>query len=532
MKHRHTWLYPSAGNRSACCLPSASSTAQAAITYRKLAARRAVPLLSIILALLLAISAALPVGAVNAPNGYVDDASGVIDSDTCEYIRSRSDALCKLTGAQIVIAITRSLNGEPIDRYAERYFLDREIGDKNKDNGVLLLMAIDDGNYWLTKGSGLESTLPVSSLRTMLDSIFEPCFAAGEYSVGTKALFDALYGKLCALYGVNPSPTSGSSAMISGSTDTQTEAQGSERGILPYMLLAIIAAAIVAVVIFLVRAMRTPAEDTGTENLDGSSIAPRDTSAAGTANFVGAAKSISQSAGAAERTDKRSVGAVGRGKENGNTRTVLVSDESTRRDSSPRSAFRASSALASLGSSASQAKASAAPAAASARTTAPAAEKQSQPPQWQRHKLRRSCSVYCSRADARAVPAMQGPLNRTEQHKADKYPHPISPFRAVRRPFSRHRPHGRDKRLAGFKIQLPYSVGPHARRPPRRDRRYGRDNPHSARRSPRGRLLITATETTARAEYAETTEEDKAVRREYALCLTICRSMRHALQSE
>lgn len=375
MKHRHTWLYLSAGNRSACCLPSASSTAQAAITYRKLAARRAVPLLSIILALLLAVSAASPIGAVNAPNGYVDDASGVIDSDTCEYIRSRSDALCKLTGAQIVIAITRSLNGEPIDRYAERYFLDREIGDKNKDNGVLLLMAIDDGNYWLTKGSGLESALPVSSLRTMLDSIFEPCFAAGEYSVGTKALFDALYGKLCALYGVNPSPTSGSSALISGSTDSQTEAQGSERGILPYMLLAIIAAAIVTVVIFLARAMRTPAEDNGTEKLDGSSIAPRDTSAAGTANFVGAAKSISHSAGAAERTDKRSVGAVGRGKENSDTRTVFVSDEPTRRGSSPRSAIRASSALASLGSSASQAKASAAPAAASARATAPAAEK-------------------------------------------------------------------------------------------------------------------------------------------------------------
>ena len=391
-------------------------------------------------------------------------------------------------------------------------------------------MAIDDGNYWLTKGSGLESTLPVSSLRTMLDSIFEPCFAAGEYSVGTKALFDALYGKLCALYGVNPSPTSGSSAMISGSTDTQTEAQGSERGILPYMLLAIIAAAIVAVVIFLVRAMRTPAEDTGTENLDGSSIAPRDTSAAGTANFVGAAKSISQSAGAAERTDKRSVGAVGRGKEHGNTRTVLVSDESTRRDSSPRSAIRASSALASLGSS--RQRHLQRPQQLLLAQQLPSPKKQSQPPQWQRHKLRRSCSVYCLRADARAVPAMQGPLNRTEQHKADKYQHPISPFRAARRPFSRHRPHGRDKRLAGFKIQLPYSVGPHARHPPRRDRRYGRDNPHSARRSPRDRLLITATETTARAEYAETTEEDKAVRREYALCLTICVSMRHALQSE
>ena len=347
----------------------------------------------------------------------------------------------------------------------------------------------------------------------MLDSIFEPCFAAGEYSVGTKALFDALYGKLCALYGVNPSPTSGSSALISGSTDTQTEAQGSERGILPHMLLAIITAAIVTVVIFLVRAMRTPAEDTGTENLDGSSIAPRDTSVAGTANFVGAAKSISQSAGAAERTDKRSVGAVGRGKENGNKRTVLVSDESTRRDSSPRSAIRASSALASRIIRLSGKGICSARSSFCSHNSSRRRKSSLSPPQWQRHKLRRSCSVYCSRADARAVPAMQGPLNRTEQHKADKYQHPISPFRAARRPFSRHRPHGRDKRLAGFKNTTPVQRRSARTAPPRRDRRYGRDNPHSARRSPRDRLLITATETTARAEYAETTEEDKAVRR-------------------
>ena len=352
-------------------------------------------MLSIILALLLAVSAAFPIGAVNTPNGYVDDAAGVLDSDTGEYIRSRSDALCKLTGAQIVIATTRSLNGETIDRYAERYFLDREIGDKNKDNGVLLLMAIDDGNYWLTKGGGLESALPVSALRTMLDSIFEPSFAAGEYSVGTKALFDALYGKLCALYGVNPSPTSGSSALISGSTDTQTEAQNSERGILPYMLLAIIAAAIVTVVIFLVRAVRTPADDGSTDELDGSPNLPRDTAAVGRVNSVGAAKSTSQYAGTAERTDKISVGAVGSGKGSGNTRTAPVSDgsarigSSARIDSSSRSAAQASSALAALRTSASQAKASAAPTAASAPAAAPAMAEVQTPEELQRILLAR-----------------------------------------------------------------------------------------------------------------------------------------------
>ena len=280
---------------------------------------------------------AISVGAVAAASGFVDDRAQVISDETEEYIRARADALSRLTGAQIVIATVRSTEGEAIDRFAERYFTNNEIGDANKDNGVLLLMATDDGDYWLTKGGGLEGGLPVSALRTMLDSILEPSFAVGEYDIGAKAMFDALYGKLCALYDVNPSPTSGSDTSISGTTDT-TITEKKSRGVLPYLLLAAIAAAIIAVAVLLIRAVRSPADaddESDTENSDDTyatrtvggsargSAAGRGTATARAGTTRNAA-ATGANAGAARNNAAASTGAVGSRTAAGTTGTVGV----------------------------------------------------------------------------------------------------------------------------------------------------------------------------------------------------------------
>lgn len=280
---------------------------------------------------------AISVGAVAAASGFVDDRAQVISDETEEYIRARADALSRLTGAQIVIATVRSTEGEAIDRFAERYFTNNEIGDANKDNGVLLLMATDDGDYWLTKGGGLEGGLPVSALRTMLDSILEPSFAVGEYDIGAKAMFDALYGKLCALYDVNPSPTSGSDTSISGTTDT-TITEKKSRGVLPYLLLAAIAAAIIAVAVLLIRAVRSPADaddESDTDNSDDTyatravggsargSAAGRGTATASAGTTRNAA-ATGANAEAARNNAAASTGAVGSRTAAGTTGTVGV----------------------------------------------------------------------------------------------------------------------------------------------------------------------------------------------------------------
>ena len=124
-------------------------------------------------------------------------------------------------------------------------------------------MATEEDNYWLTKGGGLENSLSVTVLRTMLDTALEPHFAKGEYSEGARELFEILYGKLCAVYGVSPNPSSGSPSPIPDTAESDIKDAGNGRGAMPYVLISLLTVAIVAVVILLVRAIRSPVGDTG-----------------------------------------------------------------------------------------------------------------------------------------------------------------------------------------------------------------------------------------------------------------------------
>ena len=139
---------------------------------------------------------------------YVTDCAGVISDGTEQDICSYAAALDKLTGAQIVIVTVDQLDGIAIDRYAEAIFNKWGIGSAEKNNGVLLLMALAEDNYWAVQGRGLEQSLTSGKLKGYLDQSLEPYFAVQDYDGGAKSMFDALYSHICKLYNVNPSPLS------------------------------------------------------------------------------------------------------------------------------------------------------------------------------------------------------------------------------------------------------------------------------------------------------------------------------------
>lgn len=139
---------------------------------------------------------------------YVTDCAGVISDGTEQEICSYAAALDKLTGAQIVIVTVDQLDGIAIDRYAEAIFNKWGIGSAEKNNGVLLLMALAEDNYWAVQGKGLEQSLTSGKIKGYLDESLEPYFAKQDYDGGAKSMFDALYLHLCELYNVNPSPLS------------------------------------------------------------------------------------------------------------------------------------------------------------------------------------------------------------------------------------------------------------------------------------------------------------------------------------
>lgn len=132
---------------------------------------------------------------------YVADYAGVIDADVQQHIIDNSAELYDETGAQIVVVTVDFIGENNIEEYARTLFNEWGIGDKDKDNGVLLLMVIGAENYWCMQGAGLESKLPTSTIKTLLDTYLEPDFAAQDYSEGALAFYDAMYDKVAQIYG-------------------------------------------------------------------------------------------------------------------------------------------------------------------------------------------------------------------------------------------------------------------------------------------------------------------------------------------
>ena len=151
---------------------------------------------------------------------YVYDEANVLSEETCSYIIEKNRRLCSLTGAQIVVMCVPTTGDQEIDDFATRIFNTWGIGDEKKDNGVLLLLSIEEDDYWVLQGQGLEEILSSGILKLMLNTHMEPHFAAKEYDAGVRATFDALLSHLESAYSITIAE--GESAAAAESEEMQT----------------------------------------------------------------------------------------------------------------------------------------------------------------------------------------------------------------------------------------------------------------------------------------------------------------------
>ena len=138
-------------------------------------------LLPAALALLLALALALPALAAypeRPENQYVLDEAGVLSTATEQTIVQENQELFQETGAQIVVVAVDFLDGVEIDDYAYSLFNLWGIGSQERNNGLLLLLAIGEDNYYAQAGYGVEDYFDGSRLQGMLDEYLEPDFAA------------------------------------------------------------------------------------------------------------------------------------------------------------------------------------------------------------------------------------------------------------------------------------------------------------------------------------------------------------------
>ncbi len=148
------------------------------------------------IALLLVILALCPMllGAVPSHTNefFVNDYANVLSEETESYIQENAVSLYRQTTAQICVLTINTLNGEDISEYAVEVFREWGIGDEEKDNGVLILLSVDDREMWVTTGYGIEGTLTDTRLGQFRDEYAIPYYSQNDFDTGTKELFTAI----------------------------------------------------------------------------------------------------------------------------------------------------------------------------------------------------------------------------------------------------------------------------------------------------------------------------------------------------
>lgn len=129
---------------------------------------------------------------VDAPEAiYVGDYANVLSDETEQYIIAENQKLATATGAQIVVVTVDFLDGMEIEDYAYTIFNDWGIGDAERNNGLLLLLAIGEDNYYAMQGQGLEGVISSGTLGDYLYDYLEDDFAVGDYDAGVYRVFNA-----------------------------------------------------------------------------------------------------------------------------------------------------------------------------------------------------------------------------------------------------------------------------------------------------------------------------------------------------
>lgn len=136
------------------------------------------------------------------PVGYVNDFAGVISPEYRTRLTNLISEVEKKTTAEIAIAVVKTTKPEAVDMYAVNLFTRWGIGKKGKDNGVLILVAMDDRKDWIETGYGVEGVLPDAFCGEVHRKFLVPYFRKGEFGKGLWLATLVIAKKLGKEYGV------------------------------------------------------------------------------------------------------------------------------------------------------------------------------------------------------------------------------------------------------------------------------------------------------------------------------------------
>lgn len=94
------------------------------------------------------------------PHDYVNDFAEVLDASTEQNLAKLCGEVDQKAHAQIAVVTIKTLGGQSIEDFSNRLFQKWGVGYKGTDRGVMLVLAVQDHQYWTEVGYGLEPILP------------------------------------------------------------------------------------------------------------------------------------------------------------------------------------------------------------------------------------------------------------------------------------------------------------------------------------------------------------------------------------
>ncbi len=135
---------------------------------------------------------------------FINDYADVIDSSAEDEIYSRAAALYEKTGAQAVVVAAKNLGGEEPADYALGLGRQWGVGDKKKNNGVVILFALEERQIYIAVGYGLEGALPDIKADRIIETYGLEYLKADNFSEGILQITKAVINEIYIEYGEEP----------------------------------------------------------------------------------------------------------------------------------------------------------------------------------------------------------------------------------------------------------------------------------------------------------------------------------------
>jgi uncharacterized protein len=132
----------------------------------------------------------------------VHDDAGILSQGTVDRLETELKAYEDSTSNQIAILTVTSLDGDPVEDYSMRVAEEWKLGEEDKDNGVLLLIAVNDHKMRIETGYGLEGVLTDAVCSRIIRNELAPAFRQNQYDEGVtdgvNAIIAAIGGEYAA----------------------------------------------------------------------------------------------------------------------------------------------------------------------------------------------------------------------------------------------------------------------------------------------------------------------------------------------